>query len=375
MKEKNKGALPYQRIEKLIEEGSIKNATVENVQPASLDLTLDSVIYRLHSIFLPTTNETVEELISLVGATKYSFDYPLEVDVPYLVKLKEELQLPKNIYAYANPKSSVGRIDVSVNMVADRIPRFDSAGVKGYKGTLWVLIRPRSFPIKVSPGNRLLQVRFFNEDTRLSQKELEKFYRVCQPIYNYRGEPLEFERMKISDRDGGLILTVDLRREIVGWRCEPRQNILDFSKIGFYKPEEFFEPIKKPRNGVLRLRKGDFYIFYSRQWVRVPPRYAVEMVPVDIRTGEYRSHYAGFNDPGFGYGKNGSVKGRPLVLEVRTYEDNIILRDNQPIAKVIYEKVAETPKRVYGETNSHYAEQTGPRLSKHFKEDRSQKTV
>lgn len=363
------GAVPSQEIKELIRRGCIKNGFLENVQPASIDLAVGEKIYRLPAVFLPQTSETVEEAAKFAGAAPYTFEYPLEVNTPYLVKLKEELELPDNIYGYANPKSSSGRNDLRVALVADYMHRFDSVIQKGYKGTIWAILEPKSYRIKIQPGDKLLQLRFFYSDSRLKYGELEDFFKKYSPLYGRSG-PIEFERIsKINDFDGGLILFVDLYEEMVGWRCIKTTKWLDFSKKNYYDPYDFFEPICRPKNSQLILRKGDFYIFYTRQSIVVPPAYALEMAPMDARNGEYRTHYAGFIDPGWGYSEDGSKKGAPLVLEIRPFEDNLLLRDRQPICKVFYERMAEIPDIIYGAAiGSHYHNQTGPRLSKHFKQ-------
>ena len=363
-----RGALPSQHIKKLIEDGNIKNGNKDNVQPASLDLTIGETIYRLPHIFLPKHDQKVEEVAKEIGAEPFTFDYALEVNTLYLVKLKEELELPENVYAYANPKSSVGRIDLKVTMLADGITRFDAAGERGYKGELWAIIEPKSFRVKLSPGETLLQLRLFYSDTRIKDAEkIEVFYNTHDPFF-YKGEKLPYKNLKIRDGDGSLIMTIDLNREIVGWRCGGSQKFLDLTKRGCYDPEEFFTPIPKPQNDSLALRRGDFYILYTKEAIRIPPKYAAEIAPMDARSGEYRSHYAGFIDPGFGHGKDGKVKGAPIVLEIRPYESSIVLRDGQPVCKVQIEEVAEMPDIVYGaEIGSNYASQSGPRLSKHFK--------
>lgn len=362
------GALPSQEVLKLIDSGAVINGDKNNVQPASLDLTVGSEIYRLPAVFLPKPGEKVLEVAKAIGAERYSFDYPLERNTPYLIKVKESLKLPEDVYAYTNPKSSIGRTGFHVALMADGIPRFDSAGVKGYQGDLWFIVRPEIFRIKVSPGVTLSQVRFFYSDTRLRQAEMEKLYNEHNVLY-LGDEPLPLSGIKISDRDGGLIFTADLSSfDIVGWRSEGSQAALDLTKKNFYEPADFFQPVMRPKNGHITLRRGDFYIFVTKEKIRVPPNFAAEIMPVDVRSGEYRSHYAGFFDPGFGYGAEGEVKGTPAVLEVRSFEDNLALRDGQPVAKFIFERLAEHPEMVYGVgIGSHYQTQVGPRLSKHFK--------
>lgn len=362
------GALPSQHIRDLIRKEHIKNGNEKNIQPASLDLTVSNKIYRLPYIFLPKSTQRVGDVLHEIGAEEINFDYPLEKNIPYIVKLREEMSLPEDVYAYSNPKSSVGRIDLRVTMLADYVSRFDSAGEKGYKGELWAIVEPKSFRIKIQPGNTLLQLRLFYGDSRFGEGELETFFKEWNPLYlDENPIPLE-EEVKVSDRDGGLIMSVDLRQEMIGWRCEGAETFLDFSKRDFYEPTNFFTRVLKPETKRLTLRKGDFYILYTRERLRVPPGFAAEIAPMDVRSGEYRSHYAGFIDPGFGYGEDGKVRGLPIVLEIRPYEDNIILIDKQPICKVVFEKVAELPDMVYGASiGSNYSNQSGPRLSKHFK--------
>ncbi len=368
------GALPSQDILRLIRDGHVLHANENHIQPSSLDLTIGEEIYRLPFLFLPKSSETVLSVARDIGAEPFSFEYPLEVGVPYLVRLREELKLPPDVYAYTNPKSSVGRNDLRVSMLADRITRFDAAGERGYEGSLWAVVEPKSYRVKLHPGDTLLQIRFFYSDTRFSHGDLEEAYREHQFLYLDEG-PFPYDRIKVSDRDGGLIMTVDLETQVpglangqVGWRAESTQRFLDFSKIGHYDPGDFFTPVFRSHEGTVRLRRGDFYIFFTRERLRVPPGFAAEIAAVDVRSGEYRSHYAGFIDPGWGHGRDGSLHGASIVLEVRPFEDNIVLRNKQPICKVVFERMAALPDRVYGEeSKSHYAMQSGPRLSKHFR--------
>ncbi|MEK7479174.1 MAG: 2'-deoxycytidine 5'-triphosphate deaminase, partial [Patescibacteria group bacterium] len=290
------GALPSQHIRDLIRKGHIKNGNEKNIQPASLDLTVANKIYRLPYIFLPKSDQRVEDVLMEIGAEEMDFNHPLEKNIPYIVKLWEELALPHDVYAYSNPKSSVGRIDLRVTMLADFVSRFDAAGEKGYKGELWAIIEPKSFRVKIQPGDTLLQLRLFYGDSRFGEEELATFFREWNPLY-LDDEAIPQGGLKISDRDGGLIMTVDMRSDFLGWRCEGTETFLDFSKRGFYAPEEFFTPIQRPATKRITLRKGDFYILYTRERLRVPPYFAAEIAPLDVRSGEYRTHYAGFIDP------------------------------------------------------------------------------
>jgi len=369
---KNLGALPMQVIRDMIRGGFIQNASEKNIQPSSLDLAVSSEgeIYRVDSTFTPRTGEPVIEAAKrLADIEQHNIGMPLELDVTYLVRLNEVLALPSSVYAYANPKSTTGRNDIHVRMLADGMQRFDSAGVRGFKGSLWALITSHSCRVRIYPESTLLQMRFFNGDARLSQEEeIEIAYQQYQFLFDENGGFIDYSRIKVRDRDGSLILTVNLSADLVGYRCEKTQKVLDFAKND-HDPGDFFVPICRPKNGKLHLRKGDFYIFFTKEYPRVPSAFAAEMTPVDVRAGEYRSHYAGYIDPGWGHGRDGSVKGQPLVLEMRPYEDNLVLEDGKPICKLIYERMTEEPDVVYGEGDlgSHYFSQFGPRLSRHFR--------
>ncbi len=364
-----RGALPAQVIRKFIEQNVICGADVHNVQPASIDLTLSSEIYRVDGLFLPKNGERVRDAMQKVSPIPVLSESIFEVGLPYLARLNESLVLPADVYAYANPKSTTGRNDVKVSLIADGISRFDSAGHPGYSGELWVFIEAKSYRVKFPPNQALAQLRLFNKDTRLNEEELKDFYEEYSILFTGSGEAIPYDARSISDRDGGLILTVDLERETVGYVSHGSRSILDFSKRNFYDPLDFFDPIRRPTNDMLLLRKGSFYIFYTREYVRVPAAFACEVASVDTRNGEYRSHYAGFVDPGWGCGEKGDNKGRPLVLEVRPFDDNILLTNGQPVCKLIYERMSSLPDIVYGEAiGSTYHAQSGPRLSKQFKQ-------
>lgn len=364
---KKLGAIPSQTIKDMMAASFIKGGKEENIQPASLDLSISEQIYRVSSAFTPRTGEGILDAAKrLADPEPHDISRPLELDTTYLVKLNESLSLPEDIYAYANPKSTSGRNDIHARLLGDGMQRFDSAGVPGFKGNLWSLVTPHSFRIKLHPGDTLSQMRFFNHDTRFdNESELEIAYQKHKFLYDTGGNFLDYSDIKIKDLDGSVILTINLDSDLVGYRCEKSQEILDFSKKD-HDPELFFTPIRRPRDGKLKLRRGDFYIFFTKECPRVPNEFAAEMAPIDVRAGEYRSHYAGFIDPGWGYGKNGDEKGWALVLELRPYEDNLVLEDGKPICKLVYERVTEEPEFVYGETGSNYTLQNGPRLSKHF---------
>lgn len=362
------GALPIQSIREMIEGGFISGASLEHLQPASLDLTISEEMYRVRSVFRPIFGEPITKAMSRSQPERHDMQLPLEVKVTYLVRLNESLALPAMVYGYANPKSSTGRNDIHVRMLADGIERFDSAGRPGYRGELWALVTPRSFRVKLTPNDSLLQIRFFNRDTRFESGDgLEIAYQKHQLLFRGNGEPIAYPEISARNDHGALILTIDLDLDPVGYRCEGSQEVLDLSRKAAYAPDDFFQPIPRPKDDCIVLRRGDFYILATKEYFRLPPELAAEMVPIDIRAGDYRAQYAGFFDPGWGYGPNGVLKGAPAVLEMRPFEDNLTIQDGETICKMTFERMAEIPEAVYGETSSHYLHQRGPRLSKHFK--------
>lgn len=363
---RKEGVLPSQKIKELIKKGFIKNAKEKNINPASLDLTITKEIYRTEEVFQPRSGEEIRKLLKKIRTSVHDLTFPLEKDVIYLARLKEMFNLPKNIYGYCNPKSSTGRIDVHVRLLADGVARYDALTPAGYKGEVWLVIIPKSFPIKIKSGETLTQVRFFNGDTRFNELELQTSFEKDKLLwFHSENRILSYSEIKIKDNDGSLILTLDLTKEIVGYKSKQSNRILDLSKKGL-NPYEFFEPIKL-FNNYLHLKKGEFYIFSTREAVRVPSHLVCEMVPMDERSGEFRAHYAGFIDPGWGFGKKGEGRGRPLTLEIRPFED-LNIRDNQPIVKIRFEKMIEIPNILYDtKPISSYTNQDGPRLSKYFK--------
>jgi dCTP deaminase len=370
---KRQGALPNQAILQMLNAEMIKGAECENVNPASLDLALSDELYRVEGIFQPQPGEDVFSLLKTIRNFQHNINNPLERGVTYLARLKEYFSLPKSIYGYCNPKSSTGRNDIHVRVIANGVPRYDAITPKGYKGDLWLAITPRSYPVLLYENATLSQVRFFDQDTRYDELGLEIGMKRLGLLWDKAGELIKYEDLVISDGDGSIILTIDLSTwetledgDIVGWECRGHHKIFDFIKKD-YVPRDFFEPLRKQKDGFIHLKQGGFYILSTSECPRVHPELACEMASMDDRSGEFRSHYAGFIDPGWGYGKNGSGKGRPLTLEVRPFED-LIIRDRQPIAKIKFEQMREIPEELYdAKGTSNYVGQQGPLLSKHFK--------
>ena len=362
---KGGGALPVQKIIDLINAGHIKGAIMENVKPASLDITLSSEIYEVEGIFQPKLTETVRDVLACIRHKKHLIKNPLTVGKIYLARLNEKLDLPDSVYAYCNPKSTTGRLDLHVRLLADKISRYDSVPMRGWKGELWVSIVPRTFSVKLSERLSLNQLRFFTADTRLSDFELGLAVEEFGMLWRVDGSKYLYKEFLIKDNDSSIILTLDLSQKVIGYMAKQTKQVIDLSKIRHYNWKDFFEPIKK-KGSFVYLKKDKFYILSTAESVRIPPCLASEMTPVDDRSGEFRSHYAGFLDPGWGWGVNGEGKGRPFTLEVRPFED-LVVRDRQPFAKIKFEKLLEDPDCAYDAMESNYKIQTGPRFAKHFK--------
>lgn len=362
------GALPMQHIKELLSGGFVQGAVAENIRTGSLDLTLTDEVYRVNGAFLPGCDETVEMALKRAGGMRIPDGSLLERGCCYICRLAESIQgLPEEMYAYANPKSSSGRIDLHVRLMADRVSRYDSIP-RGYRGTLWALLAPKKFPVVIRPGVTLNQLRFFNQDTRLDLLRLQiAFEQDGGFLYHRNGDMIRYRSLEHSDRDGSIILTLGLGFEIPGFEAIDTGEPIDLSKVGYYDPRSFFRPVTIA-NGSIVLTANTFYILSSKEYVRVPPSFACEMSPMDEKSGELRSHYAGFIDSGWGIGPDGSGTGRPLTLEVRSFDNGIIIRDGQPVAKVWYERVVEIPEQHYEQMSPTYSGQFGPALSKHFQE-------
>lgn len=359
------GAFPSQVLADLMDAGFIRGASKENIQPGSLDLSLSEEVYRVEGVFQLQRGETVRELLAQIRKERHNLDEPLARDGLYIARLNESLALPESIYGYCNPKSTTGRLDIHVRVLADGVPRYDSVVPGGWKGELWVIFYARSFWIKMAPGQALCQLRLFSRDTRLSDLELQIALARHRLLNHADGRAIAYHDLPVTDRDGTLSLSLDLKSPIIGWRSIKQDRVINLAKKNEYAPEDFFEPLEA-RGRTLELRKGEFYILSSLESVIVPPELACEMVPMDDRSGDFRSHYAGFIDPGWGWGKEGEGRGRPLTLEVRPFED-IVMRHNQPVAKIRYERMSALPRMTYDAISSNYTIQTGPRLAKQFK--------
>ncbi|QUD87343.1 2'-deoxycytidine 5'-triphosphate deaminase [Phenylobacterium montanum] len=329
------GILPCQSIEALIAAGDISADSPflpDQVQPASLDLRLGARVWRVRASFLPGTGRTVKERLAAVAMHQLDLTggVVLEKGCVYIAELQERMRLPAGISARANPKSSTGRVDVFVRLLTDHGAAFDDVA-SGYDGPLYVEIAPQTFSILVRAGTRLNQMRL------------------------KAGDP-----PRLSVRSVG----VDLTGALAGFRARRHAGVVDLDHEDGHDPHDFWEPLE-PRHGELLLDPGEFYILASKEAVEIPVLEAAEMTPIDPAVGEFRVHYAGFFDPGFGTAEAGGL-GSKGVLEVRSHETPFLLEDGQTVARLVYEPLTERPSRLYGEGGSHYQRQ-GLKLSKHFR--------
>ena len=363
------GILPYQAIVKLVGAGHISAAApIEDaqIQPASLDLRLGATAWRVRASFLPGKDTPVSAKIERLMMHKIDLTQPtvFERGCVYIAELMETLQLPADISGKSNPKSSTGRLDIFTRLIADGGTEFESVP-EGYCGKLYIEIVPRTFSVLAQQGARLNQMRFVR-GTPPSDQKLDELQARDSMVYSDGDAPMA---AMISD---GLWISVDLEGEnqtegdIVGYRAKQHAPLIDLSRINYYEAREFWEPLSRDTHRSLVLNPDDFYILMSRERIRIPPSFAASMVPYDPSVGEFRIHYAGFFDPGFGYGNN-DVNGARAVLEVRSHEVPFLIQHGQGVGRLIYERLLGLPERLYGvNIGSNYQAQ-GLKLSKQFK--------
>jgi dCTP deaminase len=356
------GILPSQAISALVASGAIVPSVPiaeTQIQPASLDLRLGEVAYRVRASFLPGPAKGVDRKLSELSlhTVDLSHGAVLETGCVYVVPLLESLALSREIAAAANPKSSTGRLDVFTRVIADGVDAFDAVP-HGYKGRLYAEICPQTFPIVVRRGSCLSQLRFRTGEPVEGDGELAAL--------NAR---LKLVTGGVEDIRGGIALSVDLvggKDGLVGYRAKRHTGLVDVDKPGACAILDYWEPIHVRDGGCLVLDPDQFYILASKEAVHVPPTHAAEMMPFNPLFGEFRVHYAGFMDPGFGHAAAGGAGSR-VVLEVRSHKVPFILEDGQIIGRLVYERMQETPKVLYGASlKSHYQAQ-GLKLSKHFR--------
>ncbi|WGW02751.1 2'-deoxycytidine 5'-triphosphate deaminase [Tropicibacter oceani] len=354
------GVLASQQIEALITRGALgaEEGFVEGqVQPASLDLRLGRVAYRVRASFLAGQGRSVAARVDEFEMHRIDLSdgAVLEKGCVYVVPLMERLALPDDIQAIANAKSSTGRLDLLTRVITDGGTEFDRIA-PGYSGPLYAEICPRSFSVLVRPGMRLNQIRFRSGRAVLSDAELAALHESDTLV---SGGPAVIGE--------GLGFSVDLRPQsgqLVGYRAKPHTGVIDLDRIGHYDPAEFWDPLHAA-NGQLVLDPGAFYILVSREAVHIPPGYAAEMAPYLAMVGEFRVHYAGFFDPGFGHEHAGGTGARG-VLEVRCHEAPFVLEHGQIVGRLVYERMSEVPQQLYGAGIASNYQGQGLKLSKHF---------
>ena len=356
------GVLPYQTIEALVKDGFVRPEgplAEDQIQPASLDLRLGAVADRIRASFLPGPGARVRDRLDelRLHAVDLSKGAVLETGCVYVVPLQEALALTRGLSASANPKSSTGRLDVFTRVIADGVNAFDQVPA-GYKGPLYAEICPQTFPIVVRKGSRLSQIRFRRGNPDGSDTALMELQ--------------EREKLVSSEDasiENGIALSVDLigdDKGLVGYRAKRHAGVVDVDASASCAIKDYWEPIFLDGEKRLILDPDEFYILASKEAIHVPPTHAAEMVPFNPLVGEFRVHYAGFMDPGFGHGPAGG-EGSRVVLEVRSHKVPFILEHGQIIGRLVYEPLTAVPKVLYGrDLGSNYQAQ-GLKLSKHFK--------
>ena len=354
------GVLPNQQISQMIEDGRIQAnppVTPAQIQPASLDLRLGNEAIRVRASFLAGHGKSVRSRLNEFEMHVLAIPEDgavLEKGAVYVVPLMETLALPEDVSATANAKSSTGRLDLLTRIITDDGVEFDRIPA-GYNGPLFAEICPRSFSVLVRPGMSLNQIRFATGNAVLDDAALRALHDEA---------PLVDGEAVIDD---GLGFSVDLRPQsgtLVGYRAKPHTGLIDMGLIRHYPPQDFWEEVHSD-NGQIILDPGAFYILVSREAVTIPPEYAAEMAPYVAMVGEFRVHYAGFFDPGFGHSAAGGAGSRG-VLEVRCHEAPFVLEHGQVVGRLVYERMSEAPTQLYGAGIASNYQGQGLKLSKHF---------
>lgn len=357
------GVLPAHGIANMVREKQIwasGGILDDQIQPASLDLRLGDAAYRIRASFLPGSKGEVHEKLEQLAYHRVDLKNGavLETDCVYLVPLMEAVNLPERTAGFANPKSSTGRIDVFTRLITDFGTEFDKVPA-GYKGHLYLEVSPRTFPILVRAGSRLSQLRFRRGAANHSDAEIKRLH---DEIGLVNGP---------ANIDNGLGLSIDLQGDkqtgLVGYRGKRHAGLIDVDRKDALPISQYWEPIYRDDLGQIILDPDEFYILASREAVTIPPSHAAEMMPFNPLVGEFRVHYAGFFDPGFGAAE-ADGKGARAVLEVRSREVPFILEHGQIIGRLVYERLTDVPETLYGSGLSSNYQAQGLKLSKHFKQ-------
>ena len=365
------GVLPSQALSALVQKSVINASTpflAEQIQPASIDLRLGHKAWRIQASFLPGIESKVADKLDNFALHELDLQKGavLEKGCVYLVELQENLRLPDNLTGMANPKSSTGRLDVFTRLITDYACEFEIVK-KGYFGPLYAEISPRTFSILVRTGTRLSQLRLRSGSVAINDTAL---YSLQERFGLVSSDTKLLGSALIND---GIGLSVNLQSElqdgIIGWRARKHAGLVDVDEVGVLEKSRFWEAVTITDlvAGGLVLNPDEFYILASREYVCVPENFAAEMRPYDTRVGEFRAHYAGFFDPGFGMGTVGAGKTR-AVLEVRSHDVPFLVEQDQIVCRLVYEPMSQTPECLYGQmaSASNYQAQ-GLKLAKHFK--------
>jgi dCTP deaminase len=354
------GVLPAQALRAMIASGTLTGSPAilpDQIQPASLDLRLGTVAYRVRASFLAGNGAKVADRLAEFEMHRVDLTHGavLEKGCVYVVPLMESLALPHGITAVANAKSSTGRLDLLTRTITDGGTEFDRI-LEGYTGPLYAEVCPRSFSVLVRAGQRLNQIRFRAGQSVLTDAELRALHAVDTLV---SGEAV------ISE---GLGFSVDLKPaqgDLLGYRAKPHTGVIDLDRIGHYPARDFWEEVRATDARII-LDPGAFYILVSREAVTIPPDYAAEMAPYLAMVGEFRVHYAGFFDPGFGHAAAGGTGSRG-VLEVRCHEAPFVLEHGQVVGRLVYERMSERPDTLYGAGISSNYQGQGLKLAKQFR--------
>ena len=353
------GVLPSQDIQKLIQNKKVGSLHYEisksQIQPSSLDLTLGEKAWRIRASFLPGENNTVEDKLKTVAMYELNLNLNtvLEKGSIYIIKLNETLRLPENLDGSANAKSSSGRVDLFTRLLSDYSDEFDTVKA-GYDGHLYAEVQSKSFSVEVQKGLSLNQIRFKKGKVNISDIDLRDLH--------FQHSLIDTEP-NIKNGLGFSINLINSKSGLVGYKAKTNAPVINLSEINYYEPSEYWEEIKQNGNSLI-LNPNDFYILSSREAVKIPLGYAAEMLPYLAKIGEFRVHYAGFFDPGFGVGGSFASK---AVLEVRCHEAPFKLEHGQQVGRLIFERMLYEPDISYGtQIKSNYQGQS-LKLSKHFK--------
>jgi dCTP deaminase len=378
MEPRRTGILPSQEIHELIRNRKIlATAAIDDsqIQPASIDLRLGNVAYRVQASFLPGRASTIQSKINDLKLAEIDLTRPalLERGAVFVIPVMEHLALPFDISGTANPKSTTGRLDIFTRLVTEGGIEFGEGELqfeqvpKGYKGPLYVEVVSRTFPVILHAGAKLNQLRFVRgKPPAATDNALERFEQTEGLVYFENGDaPAK------AVLSGGLRMSIDLQgsgpSSVVAYKAKRNCPAVDLSKAGAHDAAQFWDAITAPASKRLVLDPSDFYILASRERISVPSNWAAEMTQFDPSIGEFSVHYAGFFDPGFGYGTTGEIKGTKAVLEVRAHEVPILLEDSQVVGRLMYHKMASVPDKLYGQAIGSSYQQQGLALSKQFR--------